>query len=196
MLAETQHAERLQSDASDAPDGDETRIDAAAVTPGESGESGGEKAEFATAEEQELAAALTAILARKPRRPPHQPPVSASIAADDGADDDSAPDTPTVRRAFVSALRHQASPAPAPTSPFADGDEEDDLGPGSGAAPPDSASWLAESRRRTTRRKLKAAGAWVATVALGCVIVIVAAAILFEGPRNLEAWIDLARRTM
>lgn len=185
MLVESHQAEPLQAEAPE--DADVSRGDDADVTPDEPGV---EVAASAPAEEQELAAALAAILARKPRRPSHPSPATPSTAADD----ESVPDAPTVRRPFVSALRHQASPLPAPTTPFADEEEVDD--PGSDTVPRDSASWLAETRRRTVRRKLKAAGAWVATVALGCVIVIVAAAILFEGPRDLEAWIDLARRTL
>ncbi len=145
-------------------------------------------------EEQELAASLAAILARKPRRPATKPPAGIGAVPDDAdiGDSETAIVSPTARRAFVSALRHQASSAREPVSASAG----EDGTPGDDTVPHDTGKWLAASRRRSVRRTLKAAGAWVATIAIGSAIVLVAAIVLFEGPRDLEAWLDLAYRTL
>ncbi len=157
----------------------------------------------ATAEELELAAALAAVLARKPRRFEPSPPAG----SDEEADLATALVTPDARRAFVSALRHQASPAlhsagsNAGRSDFDDVGDMDDLGDLAGDASsklgkPGAVRWLAAVRHRNLRSSLHNAGAWLATIAIGTTIVAFAAVVLFEGPRGLAAWLDLAIRTL
>lgn len=147
----------------------------------------------ASAEELELAAALAAVLARKPRRIEPFPPVGGDTEADQAT----ALVTPDARRAFVSALRHQASTTRHSTGSNAgrsdvdDVDDLDDLA-SDDASKPGAVRWLAAVRHRNLRSSLHHAGAWLATIAIGTTIVTVAAVVLFEGPRSLAAWLDLA----
>lgn len=131
--------------------------------------------------ERALAEALAAVLSRKPVRSPasqHPPPIE-SDNADEIASSDLAPATP---RHFVSALGCTSS-EPEP--------EADDV-----ATLPETAGWLAAARRRHWREAMSQAGAWVATIAIGTVIVTVAAVLLWGNPRDVGAWLDLTSRML
>ena len=147
-----------------------------------------ELSQRSSSDEEDLAATLAAVLARKPRRHPTQPVVPSTGT---GADDETAAVSPTARRRFVSALRSHASTMPGRAG-FPD---EEDTGVAETRAP-SGASWVAASRHRKLRRNLKTVSAWIVTVVIGSAIVVIAAVMLFEGPRNLEAWLDLAYRTL
>lgn len=138
---------------------------------------------------QALAITLATVLAKKPRRSAQ--PAVGTAAEDDGTQTETAIVSPAARRAYVSALRNQPSSVPLHADDPAHDDDDDEA-----VAPAGAASWFAGSRRRTLHRHLKAAGAWVATVAIGTAIVAVVAILLFGGPRNLEAWLDFAYRTL
>lgn len=149
----------------------------------------------AAPDETELAAALAAVLSRKPRRP--QPEARNRSRPPDDAESGGDSETAIVhtadRRVFASALRNQASSVKDPMDlPEHRVDDSDDAA----TAPSRSASWLAAARHRSLRRTLNAAGAWIATVAIGTAVVVIAAIMLFEGPRDLEAWLDFAYRTL
>lgn len=138
-------------------------------------------------DELTLTAALAAELSRKPRR--SQPATHPIVTADDDTLDDTSVIATAARRSYVSALRHQTSTVPIDADFLEDASDDD---AGEAIAPAGAVSWFTAARRRTWRRNLKAAGAWVATVAIGTAIIAVAAVLLFDGPRNLEALLDLA----
>lgn len=153
--------------------------------------SGGARTDDRDPEDRELVAALTAVLARKPRRQTTTS-VTPAGATDDEPDDATAVVPLSDRRAFVSALRHQPSVTPDLLDAAADQPEPVDGGEAGGR---DTAAWIAAARRRHLREAMHRAGAWLATIAIGTAIVVVAAIALFDGPRDLRAWLDLASRT-
>lgn len=147
--------------------------------------------------EIDLAAELVAVLSRKPRRRP-QPVMRHGSAPPDeiefgGSDIETATVHTANRRALASALRNQASSLEIPVDVPDDRDDETDDG---ATAPIRLSSWLAAARNRSMRRSLNAAGAWIATIAIGTAVVAIAAIMLFEGPRDLGAWLDFAYRTL